>query len=353
MNITLLDENLIPISPIDSYISFIWTDRYQECGDFEWYTSMNDPLRELVHVGCYIVNDQSEHAMIVECIEVETDVEEGDKFKVTGRSLESILDRRIVWTQTNISGKIQNGVKKLLKENVYAPSNAKRKIDNFIFEENTDERFKDLTIEAQFTGDNIYEVICEMCTSYNMGFKLVFDEVYNMVFSLYLGVDHTLETPGIPMVKFAPYFDNVMNTDYIEDYTTYKNVTLVAGEGEGVDRKTVAIGNSEGLERRELFTDARDISSNVEEGTMPAAEYEKLLKERGNEKLAEVAVLYSFSGQVETLNTFIYGRDYYLGDIVTLVNDYGYEGSVRVDEMVMSEDESGYSAYPTFSVVEV
>lgn len=42
----------------------------------------------------------------------------------------------------------------------------------------------------------------------------------------------------------------------------YRNVALVAGEGEGLDRKTIPVGAAEGMERYELYVDARDVSSN-------------------------------------------------------------------------------------------
>ena len=50
-------------------------------------------------------------------------------------------------------------------------------------------------------------------------------------------------------------------------------------------QKYQAIGESEGFDRYELFVDAKDISSN--NGEIATAEYNKLLIERGNEKIAE------------------------------------------------------------------
>lgn len=49
--------------------------------------------------------------MIVEKIQITSDTEDGNHVTVTGRSLESILDRRIVWGQKLLSGNLQNGIK--------------------------------------------------------------------------------------------------------------------------------------------------------------------------------------------------------------------------------------------------
>lgn len=92
-----------------------------------------------------------------------------------------------------------------------------------------------------------------------------------------------------------------------------KNVTLVAGEGEGAARKTSIVGTASGLERRELFTDARDISSDVGEGkTLTSAEYTEQLNQRGTEKLSEYKTVTSFEGEVEATRMFKYGTDFLL-----------------------------------------
>jgi hypothetical protein len=45
VDIFVLDTEFRPVSIIDVYESLIWTDRYDEYGDFELYISMSpDPL---------------------------------------------------------------------------------------------------------------------------------------------------------------------------------------------------------------------------------------------------------------------------------------------------------------------
>ena len=107
-----------------------------------------------------------------------------------------------------------------------------------------------------------------------------------------------------------------------------------------------------GLDRRELFTDARDISSDIGDGqTLSTEEYTAQLQQRGKEKLAENINVVSFEGEIETTIMFKYGIDFFMGDIVQFANEYGHESKVRVIEMVRSEDEDGCSAYPTFETV--
>ena len=106
------------------------------------------------------------------------------------------------------------------------------------------------------------------------------------------------------------------------------------------------------MARRELYTDARDIQSEVDDRTLTDAEYNAQLDQRGREKLAENPATRSFEGQVEAVKTFIYGEDFSKGDIVQIINEYGIEATVRVTEFVRCQDTTGYETYPTFSVIE-
>ena len=81
---------------------------------------------------------------------------------------------------------------------------------------------------------------------------------------------------------------------------------------------------------------------------MNEAEYNAQLQQRGVEKLAEQTDAQNFEG--ETVDyTYKYGEDYFLGDIVEVVNEYGMEARTRVIEVIESEDGSGKYTIPTFS----
>ena len=353
MDLVVLNTNFEAQTVLDTYSSFIWTDRYNECGDFEIFTRMNNEILNELKEGYYLRQKGSNHLMIIEDFLIDSDVEDGDTLTITGRSLESILDRRIVWGQKTISGNLQNGIQTLLNENVISPSNANRKIDNFIFKASTDPVITALTIEAQYTGDNLYEVIRAICTERDIGFRVTLDDSNHFVFELYSGVDRSYDQTDNPYVIFSPKFDNLLTSNYSETNSSYKNVTLVGGEGEGSARKYTAVGDVAGLQRKELFTDARDISSNGEnETTLSTSEYTELLRQRGKEKLAENAEVVSFEGQAETSSMFIYGQDFSIGDIVQIEDNYGHEVQARILEIVTSESDNGLSVYPTFSMIQ-
>lgn len=354
MDLVVLNRELDAISVIDIYESFIWTDRYYRYGDFELYTAMQNNILDIIKKDFFLQSSDSDHIMIIEDWIIKSDIENGNHITVTGRSLESILTRRIIWGQKTISGNLQNGIKTLLNENIISPSDSKRKISNFIFEESTDPVITKLTINAQFTGDNLYDAIQKICEERGIGFKITLNDNKQFVFKLYAGVDRSYEQTVVPYVIFSPNFDNIINSNYMESNSSLKNITLVGGEGEGSARRYLTVGdtNVSGLDRREIFTDARDISSDVDGETITDTEYNAQLEQRGNEKLAENISIVSFEGQTETTVMYRYREHFFDGDIVQIANEYGHETRARILEVVTTEDETGTSVYPTFKTLQ-
>lgn len=357
MDVRVTDNNLTSGkngAVIDEFDSCIWTDRYDSYGDFELCLPVNQWALSQIRADYYVNIDDSDRTMIVENIQIITEVESGAKLMISGRSLESILDRRIIWAQTILNGSFQNSIRRLLEENAISPADPKRMIPNLIFEMSSDPAIVALTVDVQFTGDNLYTAINELCLSKNVGFKIVINDDNKFVFKLYSGVDHSYRQALAPYVIFSPTFDNLVNSHYLMSKRTLKNVTLVAGEGEGAERKTlfVATNDSSGLDRRELFTDARDVSSNIGEVLLPLEEYNKLLRQRGEKSLSENKITESFEGETDAANTFQYGIDFGMGDLIQIENEYGIQAAERITEMVHSYTEAGYTALPTFSAID-
>lgn len=353
MDILVLDENLEVIDIVETFNSFIWTDRYNEYGDFELRISIDDRSVKALRIDRYLQNRDSDHLMIIDTLEIDSDAEDGTYLVVTGKSLESILGRRIVWGLKILEGNLQNGIKSLLNENVISPSNLDRKINNFVFEESTDPLITELSIKAQYTGDNLYDVIHTICENQNLGFKVTLNDSKQFVFKLYSGKDRSYSQSENPYVIFSPKFDNLLSGNYIESKAAWKNVTLVGGEGEGTERRYTAVGNVSGLKRREIFTDARDVSSTTEAGeTISSDAYISLLRQRGKEKLSENVNVMSFEGEAEMTQMFRYGVDFFNGDVVQLEDEYGHEVKARITEIVTSESETGFYRYPTFVTIE-
>ena len=109
------------------------------------------------------------------------------------------------------------------------------------------------------------------------------------------------------------------------------------------------------MDRRELFVDARDISSSTysgeEEHQIPPAQYNNQLSQRGIQELTSYPIVRQFDGKVEASQLFIYNRDFYMGDIIQIENEFGIEGTARITEFIYSDDSSGIQMYPTFTAM--
>lgn len=355
MELTILNKDFVAIGILDSFESLIWTDRYNEYGDFEIYTQMDNKILDYVTHDFYLWNPNSNHLMIIESLDIKTSIEDGTHLTITGRSLESILDRRILWKATTLSGNLQNGIKSLLTSSIINPSITSRKISNFIFETSTDTRVTSLNIteETQYEiGSSIYDVVSSLCKEAKIGFKVTLNDSNQFVFKLYSGEDRTYDQTTNTYVIFAPDFDNLMNSDYIEDKRDYKNVTLIGGEGEGDEQKTATYGTESGLARREYYTNASDLSTKVDDTTISDSEYKKQLEQRGKKELADYDGKAVFDGELIPDSMFVYGEDYTVGDIVQVRNEYGHEFKAYITEFIISVDSDGNRMYPTFEKYE-
>lgn len=348
----VLNTSFEVIAVIDAYESLIWTDRYSSYGDFELYCPMEMSLLSFIQQNNYLWLRESDHTMIIEDISIDSDTENGNHLVVTGRSLESILERRIVWEFTIVEGNLQDAIRTLLNDNVINPSDSERRINGFTFVPSTDPKITSLTLNAEYFGEELYSIISEICEEHRIGFKIILTENNNFEFSLYAGTDRSYAQSENPYVIFSPGFDNIINSNYYSSNASFKNVTLVGGEGEGEERKTVTVGSDSGLNRRELFTEGRIASTTSDGGELTAEEIEEQMIELGKKALSERGVTTAFEGEVETNKPFEYGVDFFIGDTVQLQNEYGIEGPAYISELVISVNETGRSVYPTFKTIE-
>lgn len=359
MDIYILNRNFKIIDVCDDYESVIWTTRYYTYGDFELYMPATDRNINLFKEDLYLVRDKDilqsgsddilKNVMIIKKISIQTDIENGNHLTVSGYCLKYILTQRIVWYQTTLSGTVEDGIRSILTENVINPSVSDRKITQLQL--GNRKGFTD-KLRKQVTGKPVNEFLTDVCMSYSIGFDIYVKNGI-MIFELYKGENRSYSQSVNPYVVFSPEYENLLASDYTRDKTGYKNVVLVAGEGEGVNRKTVSVGTAAGLDRYEIYSDSRNQSTN--DGEITEAEYNSILAEEGAEVLAEPAnnIVETSESEIDVLGNYVLNRDYFLGDIVEIVNEYGIEQTPRVVEIIESEDENGSSTIPTFSTQEV
>ena len=356
MEATIMDSDFDIIGIVDDYQSIIWTERYSEAGDFEIYGNTSSSIAKYAKLGNYVRIPESDRVMIIEDIQIDESTN-SNKILVRGRSLESILMRRLVWKQTIFYGNVQDGIKKLLNENVIAPEDTNRTIPNFIFLESEDPAVTSCSVEsAQFTGDTLYSVFQQLLEPFNLGFKIILTDEHYIVCTLYAGVDRSYSQSDRPYVVFGQDFDNIISSKLTNNMTKYCNLALIAGEDEGSDRKTAVYTKEDtepaGLNRYELFVDARDVSSKTDGGTLSPTDYQNQLITRGAEKLSENDYDWTFDAQIDTVKSYQFKKDYYLGDILQLIGLLDIKAKLKITSFIRCNDTRGYSAYPQFKIID-
>lgn len=182
------------------------------------------------------------------------------------------------------------------------------------------------TLSFQNSYGYVLDQYKKICETANIGFSVKWSTSSSKFYlNTYNPVNRSLEQTVNRPVVFSKENDNVTATAYQEDFTPYKTTAVVAGEGEESNRKIVLVNDSNaGYDRKELFVDARDLQSKIKnsdgtEKTLTTAEYEKVLTQRGLEKLAEQDVKRNYDVDIKiNVEGSIYNKDWFLGDIVTV-----------------------------------
>lgn len=346
MDINVLDSNFNLIAIVDTYQSLIWCKRYNDVGALDLQIEATNETLSVFKKGNYITRNDDETVYRIEAIELDTNEDKDNSLIVGAYDIKKILEQRIVYKTEIYNTTVENCIRGLINNNFINPSDSARKINNFALK--NAKGFTE-TINTQITFDVIGEKIAELCKTYNYGYKLTYENGM-FYFDLYRGVNRSINQSLISPVVFSPEYDNLVSSKYNLDISELKNVALVGGEGEGKNRKTIEVGSAVGLNRFEMFVDASSVST--DEGEITNAEYYQMLSENGKEQLAQKSVSTSFEGVVDT-DLYEYKKDFDLGDIVSLENEYGIKVDARIIEIIETWNETGYSLEPKFEYMEV
>lgn len=358
-DIYVLTPDLELAGIIDEYVSVIWRPSYAEIGDFEIYLGASKKAVDLLQKNRYVVrsSDISEvdgvatykKVMIIKNIQLVTDVENGDFLTVTGRELKFLLHQRIVWGRRIMEDSVEYVLRRLIGSNAINPVEPARTIPNMQHAEPKDYGG---SVSLQVANVPLDEAVIEICQTYGYGWDIYITD-NKLTVDIYQGVDRSFKQTERPYVVFSDDFENLHNTSYELFSEEYANMTLVGGEGEEFERVYAYVNNDfSGLDRYEIFTDAKDISQNLdsEEDILSDGEYRALLEQRGRENLSTMTLTEGFSGEVISDLAYSYGVDFNLGDVVTVINKYGFQRDVRVLSAIEAEDESGIKLLPQFNM---
>ena len=86
--------------------------------------------------------------------------------------------------------------------------------------------------------DNSDEAVTALCEASGLGVSIsLIPENQQLLFEVLEGVDRSANQSNRPPMIFNVDYDNVTNREFISDISEYKNTAIVAGQGEGAERR--------------------------------------------------------------------------------------------------------------------
>lgn len=362
------DINREIIGVVDTAKSIIWHEVYYGVGDFEIYAKATPSNLFLLQKDRYVTRPDSNIIGIIEKIVIADNVQDGKMIIATGRFAKSILERRLIYklsgktnTPTILRGNVETNIRSVVTANaISCPFDSKRNIPVLALGalSNIPAIIVDeagVAAEKQVSYQNLLEYTDEVLQEYGLSGVVYLDNVNTtkkLLYRVIAGVDRSADnTDGNEPIVFSKEYDNLTDSEYSFDTATEKNLALIGGEGEGLDRFYSVIGeNKTGLARREIFVDASSLNKkykdeNDEEREYTDAQYKTMLNTQGKQTLAPLVPTEIFNGTINvTAGNYILNRDFWLGDIVTVQeNSLGLYINVRITETTEVQDENGYS----------
>lgn len=367
-----MDSNFQPIKLVERYESLIWTERYFSAGDFVLVTPNIEQTLTLMPLDSTVTIRESTVPMVVESHKIQKPLRGVPKLEIRGRSCETWLDRR-----ASILGPLDDSYTEVLAWMMSAASSSDAAYKAIRAVIGDVERFQGLTsvlaaiaptvdaldamaevnlpLPADYNADtgvwtnyeiprgDLYSSVLQLIAQNHHGIKAVRPVTAadtKIDIEIYNGADLT-ET-----IVFDARFDQFDDATYLLSKLGSTNIAYVFGSNgsqsvrKNATEPTIAVT---GLNRRVLL---------VDESSDSTLNSEEIRNSRGLVELYKYNATALFDGQISEQVAAGFNSDYFLGDILKLVGEFGLSENVRVAEFIRSEDASGPKAYPAFEVVE-
>lgn len=355
--------------PINNWDSVAWTERYQTPGSFEINAKLSSGLRTFLPVGSFISHIRTLDIMMVEDHQISEDTDTDPEIKITGRSLQAILDQRVVgqnwnWAVPPASLAVSQYVlaaqvtwlqaTTLINDHIKTGTvlTAGDAIPNL-------EALNDVsltgTVSEQRTiaRGEVLTRLHELLDIDNIGVRVIRRHNFPGLPSsgtttkllIHDGADKRSK------VIFSPKNGDIDAADYLWSLRNYKTAALVSGKFV----EQMVAGSFTGRNKRVMLVDGQDIDGHYETtptgGTLTTVR--NAMTVRGNQALKAQRKLELSKVDISSTPTYRYRVDYDIGDLVSVETSFGSIAPMRVVEHVEVMDENGESSYPTLEFLEV
>lgn len=304
----LLNLDLETVALIDDYESLYYEEKYSDIGTCSLVMPTSSENFKYLNKDMILYLDMF-NCWYIEEISIDEDIA-----TITALNLAFIFSHRVtvplkgdthLACKKMLSGDV---IKYLIDKTLISSTDKNRNIPLKII--NSENIGHIINFESRYK--NLLSEIQSICSYSAIGFRMGIDlKNQDYLLEIYNGRDLSLE------MVFSEYYDNLEDIKIVDSNSDYKNLVYIAGQGQGIDRKILTLGdsNKKGWLRREEIKDARD--KELEEDLV--LEGETFLSEKSIKTSIEIVI--------------VNNEEVEIGDIVTvLTSKYGYKFTQRIVE---------------------
>lgn len=320
---------------------------YYGVGEFEIYARATSATLSALKDGNYITIPNKPYIWVIETVEQRYEAGRGYMISARGRQAKAILGKRVINEITQLPNDLTSAVLGLIRKHAGKGAISARVIEGL--EELSSVVVKPIT-ETQVSYENLLDYTEELLKAYEVGAELTITEAAAFRYSIYDGADRS------DTVIFSQTFDNLRSSSYTRTEQAARSYALIGGQGEGTARVLAELDadpSKRGIDRAEIFVDAKDISSKYKDSSGTEQEldlssaaglatYRGWLTAKGQIALAENTVVETFEGEIDTeASRYKFGEDYNLGDRVRVQDDFlGVYITPRILKITMRQDRT-------------
>lgn len=254
---------------LETHDSVIWEENAFSAGSFSIRALITEQSRALL-VPNHIIWLAGEAAGIIEYVEQAAE-EGGPYITVKGRDLTGILDWYILWGRYDLNGPVAALMYQLVDSCCIHPAvgQAQSRVIPVLTLAGTPPAGGP-SIRTQRTGGTLLEALEGLGEAYHVAFGIRLNpEVPQLEFWARPGVSRSVNQSGNEPVFYSTELDDVLSSEYSYDSGDYRNIALVAGEGEGNDRVMVTVtldGTAEHLDTAEFISNGDSAALKTSDG---------------------------------------------------------------------------------------
>lgn len=359
MDLMTMGTDYVPDQLIEGYDSLIWTERYQATGEFQLITKNIDKTLALMPKGSLVAERNSQEVMIVEDHNIDESSDGAPTLTTTGRTFESFMENRAtvvvnttpgeeaMWTYKSDDIWPTDAAKALIMSHLtVSPEGPRQKVPNTAVENLIPQQVhKGQQMSYENEPGVLYDQVLNLLKMEGAGIRNQQDFQGLLKMYIYQGEDRTVNSDTHTPLIFSLDAGHIVNPKYLFTIKDYKNVAYVVGQY--WQQRVYAPGvptTVSGMDMRIVVVNGDEIKKASSD-----AKKTKQARALGLAELAKHNQTIFFDGEASPDSPYIRGRDYNLGDQVTLMAHYGVSQTMLISEYVRTDDDQGERGYPTLS----